>query len=205
MNRNAKDPLIAEDASNVPPELRLPTVAAKKSSTVLDEGLIKRLYETQYDQSIKQSDSKDWNFRIMFNRRVTAAEKSESGRLHLTHQDKKTAEQTAEDFDLLVSATGFVRVAPQTLLSSLTSKRLLDGSSLTVDAEYAINIRRGVLEPGVGLWCVGSVGDAEHSVGDGAFRVMAERSAIITASLKTCVAQEAERKKENVDQVQAQL
>lgn len=197
--------MIAEDTSNVPPELRLPTVVAKKSSTVLDEALIKRLYETQYAQSIKQPDNKAWDFRIVFNRRVIGAERSESGRLHLTHQDKTSLEQTVEDFDLLISATGFSRVTPQSLLSSLTSKRLLDGSCMTVDAEYAVNIRRGVLEPGIGLWCVGSVGDAEHAVGDGAFRVMAERSAKLTASLKNCMAQEVSKKDEDAEPVQAQL
>lgn len=188
----------------MPPELRVPTAVAKTSSTVLEEALIKRLYETQYAQSIKEPDSKNWDFRIIFNRRIISAEKSDSGRLHITHQDKTTAEQSVEDFDLVVAATGFVRVAPQSLLSSLTSKRLLDGSSITVDAEYAINIRRGVLESGVGLWCIGSVGDAEHAVGDGAFRVMAERSARLTASLKSCMAQEV-MEKQDAEQIQAQL
>lgn len=187
----------------MPPELRIPTGVAKICPTAINEDLIKRIYENQYAQSVKQSDNKEWDFRIVFDRKVVGAEKSESGRVYLTHQSNTTLDRATEDFDIVIAATGYVRISPQSLLSSLTTKRLLDGSSITVDSEYTVNIRRGLLDPGVGLWCIGSVGDVEHAVGDGAFRVMAERSARLTASIKNCVIEEAD--KEKVGQVQAQL
>ena len=198
--------MIATDTDNIPPELRVPTAIVKTSSNPIDPALINRIYETQYAQSIKQPDSSKWDFRILFNRHITAADKSSSdGRIHLTHQDKTTSEPSADDFDLIVAATGFVKVSPQSLLSSLISKRLLDGTPMVVNAEYAVNFRRGILEPGVGLWCVGSIGDTEHAVGDGAFRVMAERSARLTGSVMACLKDAAPAGADAPEQVQAQL
>jgi len=119
-------------------------------------------------------------------------------------RDKITGDQHATDFDLVITATGFVRTSIEPLLSSITSKRLLDGPSMTTNGDYAVNIRRGVLESGVGLWCIGSIGEMEAAVGEGAFGIMAERSARVARSiLESERAKERDHKEDS--SVQAQL
>ncbi|KAK5936708.1 hypothetical protein PMZ80_011079 [Knufia obscura] len=168
----------------VPPELRFPHQSTNKpSSKPINKALLDRVYETQYAQKVKEPDSTKWKFQIKFNQVVTGAEKTSSGQIHLTTRDVAMGGQYAGEFDLVIAATGFVRSSTDTLLSSIISKRLLDGPSMTTDGDYAVNLRRGVLDPGVGLWCIGLIGEMETAVGEGSFKIMAERSARVARSI----------------------
>ncbi|KAK5082648.1 hypothetical protein LTR05_006528 [Lithohypha guttulata] len=188
---------------DLPPELRRAKANnAKATTTIVKSSLLDHIYENQYAQSIKEPDSSKWKYRIKFNQVITNAETASSGLVNLRHQDKTSNQQVTDDFNMVIAATGFTRASLDNLLPSLSSKRLLDGSSITTNAEYAINLRRGVLEPGAGLWCVGSIGDEDVATGEGAFSIMAERSVRVARSLKACrVVDEAQ----NSERVQAQL
>jgi len=163
------------------------------------------VYETQYAQKVKEPDSTKWKFQIKFDQAVATAEKTSSGHVHLKIRDKTTGEQHFEDFDLVIAATGFVRTSTDPLLNSVTSKRLLDGPSMTTNGDYAVNLRRGVLEAGTGLWCIGSIGEIEAAVGEGAFRIMAERSARVARSIIETEKAGAKEEDHEDGTVQAQL
>lgn len=121
--------------------------------------------------------------------------------------DKNVRSTVSDDFDLVISATGFTRSSQDQLFSTLSSSRLLDGSAVTVNAEYLVNLRRNIREPGVALWCVGAIGETDKAVGDGAFRIMAERSARVAGSVLEYKKAEAEASKQasEIQPVQAQL
>lgn len=196
----------ATTADRVPPELRNPQKSTDKPSTKpIDKALLDRVYETQYAQTVKEPDSTKWKFQIKFNQAITNAEKTASGRVQLTARDKTTGGQHVDDFDLVIAATGFVRSSTDTLLNSIMSKRLLDGASITTDGGYAVNLRRGILEPGVGLWCIGSIGEMETAVGEGAFKIMAERSVRVVKSIMGSEKAKAEAEGKEANSVHAQL
>lgn len=206
LSRTATSPLAPTNLDRVPPELRSeqrPTV--KSNSSLIDASLLNRIYETQYAQKVKEPDNSNWKFQIKFNQDIVSAEQAASGRIHLTMRDRQEDTLHVDDFDLVVSATGFTRTSPNETLSSVTSKRLLDGPSLSTNGEYAVNIRRGLLEKGAGLWCIGLIGEPEQAVGESAFIIMAERSRRVAKSLIDCDKSEEEAAEDRKRQVQAQL
>lgn len=166
-------------SNRVPPEL----VISETSSGIVDPNILNKIYESQYAQSIKEPDNTEWKYQIKLNHTVTSAEQTLSHRVHLSCLDKNTQKPVHDDFDLIIAATGFTRSSQDQLFSTLSRDRLLDGSSVTVNADYLVNLRRNIREPGVALWCIGSIGETDKAVGDGAFRIMAERSARVIRSI----------------------
>ncbi len=127
------------------------------SKSGIDSDLLKAIYEVQYTQSVKEADPSRWQFQIQLGRQLCGAETSPQNKLRLSFDSLPPQ----GDFDLVIAATGYERNQHKQLLAPLTAGSLLDGPELSVDREYRVNLRSGVLAPGCGLWLQGSFADGD--------------------------------------------
>ncbi|OCT47109.1 L-ornithine N5-oxygenase [Cladophialophora carrionii] len=163
-------------AQNIPPEIRRREVNATSpltSSSSIEARLLAQIYDAQYDFSVKEQDPKKWRFQIRFQHEVVHAERTDDGRVRLFVQSPENLKEPAT-FDTVISATGFGQHAHYRALKPLQA--LLDGSSITVDRDYHINLRKAILAPGCGIWLQGSLAD-------GGDQTLAERSRRLAESV----------------------
>ncbi|KAF2801816.1 uncharacterized protein BDZ99DRAFT_577274 [Mytilinidion resinicola] len=143
--------------------------------------LLDSLYEAQYNQRIpsRQNPNRTSTTRFFSSTTVTGARRDNNGKIILsTTSDGRASE---EAFDLVVSATGYRRHNYGALFAGLTS--ILDGI-VSVNCDYAVNFRRGVLQEGCGVWVLGMLGGkGEDDVDDALFRILCERSRRVVASM----------------------
>ncbi|KIW88512.1 uncharacterized protein Z519_11081 [Cladophialophora bantiana CBS 173.52] len=168
---------------NMPPEVRRKEVNGASlltSSSSIESRLLRQIYDAQYDLSVKEPDSKKWRFQIRFRHEAVHAERAADGRVRLFMQTPENPTEPAT-FDAVIAATGFGQPAHYSALEPLHA--LLDGPSVTVDREYHINFRKGVLAPGCGIWFQGSLaGDGDQN-DDSLLQILAERSRRLAESV----------------------
>ncbi|KIX93287.1 uncharacterized protein Z520_10930 [Fonsecaea multimorphosa CBS 102226] len=168
---------------NIPPEVRRREVNGASplaSSFLIETRLLRQIYDAQYDLSVKEPDSRKWRFQIRFQHEVVNAERTAHGRVRLFVQTPENTDEPAT-FDAVISATGFGKHAHYRALESL--QLLFDGPSITVDRDYHINFRKGVLAPGCGIWFQGSLADDGDQSDDSLFQIIAERSRRLAESV----------------------
>ncbi|OAG36011.1 hypothetical protein AYO21_09804 [Fonsecaea monophora] len=168
---------------NMPPEIRRREVngaSPMTSSPPIEPRLLRQIYDTQYDFSVKEPDCNKWRFQIRLQHEVINAEKTVDGRVRLFVQSLENPNESTT-FDAVISATGFEQNAHHRTLQPL--KALLDGPSVTVDRDYHINFRKGVLAPGCGIWLQGSLADDGDQNDDSLLQVLAERSRRLAESV----------------------
>jgi lysine/ornithine N-monooxygenase len=150
----------------MPPEIRRREVNAASpltSSSSIEPGLLRQIYDTQYDFSVKEQDPKKWRFQIRLQHEVVHAQRTADGRVRLFLQSPENTNEPAT-FDAVICATGYGQHAHYRALEPLQA--LLDGPGITVDRDYHINFRKGVLAPGCGIWLQGSLADGGDQVSD---------------------------------------
>jgi L-ornithine N5-monooxygenase len=140
----------------LPPELRHRS-SGSSTTAPAKSGLVERLYELQYEQGVKIHDRTKWRFQIKPCRKIVHAQTHADGRVSLTTFDKGAAHTVEEPkpFDLVIAATGYTQREQERLLLPLG--RLLENGSISVDANYRVNLRRRGVTNGRGIWLVGSL------------------------------------------------
>lgn len=130
----------------------------------------------QYTQRIQYSNPNDWRFRLESCSQVTSAQMTENGKLRLEFDNPRTGatRTSSQAFDVVIAAGGYEYELLPALLSSISDAGLLEQRCLTVDKEYNVNLRRGALATGCGLWCLGSL--EEGKIRDDVFTYAAERA-----------------------------
>ncbi|KIW23373.1 uncharacterized protein PV07_11579 [Cladophialophora immunda] len=167
----------------MPPEIRRREVNAASSltsSSSIEPRLLRRIYDAQYDFSVKEPDPKKWRFQIRPQHEAVHAERTADGRVRLFVQSPGSPNDPGT-FDAVISATGFEQHAHYRALEPLQA--LLDGPSVAVDREYHINFRKGVLAPGCGIWLQGSLADDGDQNDDSLLQILAERSRRLAESV----------------------
>lgn len=62
--------------------------------------------------------------------------------------------RSERSFDVVVTATGYLKVA-KSLLSSVSD--LTEGGDFVVGSDYSVNLKRGAVQAGCGLWVLGTL------------------------------------------------
>ncbi|EXJ54876.1 uncharacterized protein A1O5_12942 [Cladophialophora psammophila CBS 110553] len=168
---------------NMPPEIRRREVngaSTLTSSSSIEPRLLRQIYDAQYDFSVKEPDSQKWRFQIRFQHEAVHAERTADGRVRLFVQTPENPSEPAT-FDAVISATGFGQHVHYRALEPLQA--LLDGPSVTVDRDYHINFRKGVLAPGCGIWFQGSLANDGDQNDDNLLQILAERGRRLAESV----------------------
>lgn len=194
-------------SNSFPSELRANIKSSNTTSHASDrqpiaDDLLYKLNETQYTQSVKQSDSTHWQYQIYTSQRLACAARTPDGRICLAFTDtsKNTTTTFPTTFDLIIAATGYDTSNQTRLISSLARQQLLEDhkGNVTVDSNYRVNLRRKTFRGGRALWMTGSLGDqSEEKV----MPILAERGRRLVDSLMAVKAleksQNEEQDKEN--------
>ncbi|KAF2498214.1 hypothetical protein BU16DRAFT_287210 [Lophium mytilinum] len=165
-----------------PPELIRGSVLHESTTyPTASSPLLDSLYAAQYNQRIpsKQNKLRNSATRFLSSTTVTAARRDVGGKIILsTTCHGQTSEKP---FDLVVPATGYKRHDYGALFAGMTS--ILDGT-VSVNRDYAVNFRRGVLEEDCGVWVLGMLGgEGEDDVDDSLFQILCERSRRVVRSM----------------------
>jgi L-ornithine N5-oxygenase len=168
------------------PSARLATVADNRATnySVVRPELLDRLYEAMYHQRLYEPDSSKWQHQIIGNRELAGAEETRDGKLTLTLLDKINAAEVkdgkdghnghvegakgstyqVDDVDLVITGTGYVRNAHETLLKPLSG--LFVGGPSDVDRDYRLRLNGRA--DGCGIWLQGCC-EQSHGVSYHAF------------------------------------
>ncbi|KAI1620271.1 L-ornithine N5-oxygenase [Exophiala viscosa] len=166
----------------LPPELRLQAVdgvGAPASSNAIDDALLKDLYDLQYQQSVKQANPSKWQYQIKFGHRVEMAQRATDGQAALSLKCLNGDGGYSGLFDLVIAATGYDKNGHERIMRQLST--LIDGHRISVDRDYQVNFRSGLLVEGCGLWLQGSLGDSDDD--EALYPILAERSRRIAESI----------------------
>ncbi|KIW21631.1 hypothetical protein PV08_02211 [Exophiala spinifera] len=155
----------------LPAELRRQALGLK--STVVEDELLKNIYDSQYRQSVKQPDPFKWQHQIQVGQQLTSAEKTSGDKVVLGFLNSGGATQRTDIYDLVIAATGFIKVDHQTILHQLLE--LVEGPGISVDRDYQVNFRSGLLTKDCGIWLQGSLGEANND-DEAVYPTLAERS-----------------------------
>lgn len=87
--------------------------------------------------------------------------KLEGEKIRLMTKNPRTGETKLSEgaFDVIIAAGGYAHATP--LLTHLETAGLLQDKKVTVDGEYSVQFRRGVVSKEVGLWVLGSLEQGE--------------------------------------------
>ncbi|KAL1306333.1 hypothetical protein AAFC00_005051 [Neodothiora populina] len=172
------------DFAFFPPELRKKIIFAKEgyNASPVSLELLERLYDMDYAQKIRENDPSKWRFGIEPLAKVIGAEILPSStqphvRLLLKSPRTGAVRKSERSFDKVVVATGY-RKQGESLLSSLSA--LMEQGAVSVDRDYQVNIKKGVLHNGCGIWSLISFGD--HMSRDEEFLHVAEQAHRVIAS-----------------------
>lgn len=202
-NNTSSPPPINFD-ERYPPELRVTTASDTLPS--IPSKLAEKLDEIEYAQSIKQPDKQLWKFRTVPDVKLESAKLNSNNKLDALGIDLSSRQPWKHEFDLVITANGYSRQSPRPILDSVISTRLLDGPALASNENYHINLRRGVTEENVGLWCIGLFGQPEIAVGEASLTVTAERSSRVAKDiLSRTTSKRSNSPSSDKKQVQAQL
>lgn len=158
MHRIRKPPSARDQ--QLPPELRrrvLGRIGAETPPTVEPE-LLKRIYESQYAQSVKESDSRKWRFQIKLQHKLLAAKEISRSQIGLSFEDMESETPgtvVSDVFDVVIAATGFKLTGHEDVMTSLAG--LVDGPQISVDRDYRVNLRSNFVSRGCGLWLLGTL------------------------------------------------
>lgn len=132
------------------------------SDSAIQQNLVHNIYETQYAQSVKEPNSKNWRFQIKFHHTLVVADRSPDGAVRLSFRslDQEGLGEEWQIFDMVIVATGFRRDGHRGVMASFMD--LIDGQQLNVDRDYHINFRSGALKEGCGLWVHGSLAEVNE-------------------------------------------
>ncbi|KIW37218.1 uncharacterized protein PV06_10567 [Exophiala oligosperma] len=155
----------------LPAELRRQALDLRSSE--VDDELLRTIYDSQYRQSVKQSDPSKWQHQIKVGRELTSAERMTGDKVVLGFKTSGDEERHTDSYDLVIAATGFVKTDHQAIMQQLFE--LVEGPGISVDRNYQVNFRSGMLARGCGLWLQGSIGEANND-DEAVFPTLAERS-----------------------------
>lgn len=142
----------------IPAELRRQVLEVKPSD--VDDELLRTIYDSQYRQSVKQSDPSKWQHQIKVDQQLTSAEKTARDKIVLGFKTSSGETQQTDSHDLVIAATGFVKSDHQAILQPLFE--LVEGPGISVNRDYQVNFRSNLLAKDCGLWLQGSLGEANN-------------------------------------------
>ena len=166
----------------LPPELRLQVVddtGTSASNNTVDDALLRDLYDLQYQQSVKQADPSKWQYQIKFSHQVSAAQKATAAQVALSFKCLNNDGDYSGLFDLVIAATGYDKNGHERVMRHLSD--LIDGHRISVDRDYQVNFRSGLLAQDCGLWLQGSLGESDDD--EALYPILAERSRRIAESI----------------------
>jgi L-ornithine N5-oxygenase len=130
------------------------------SGHAIEDGMLRDLYDSQYRLSVKEADPSRWPYQIKFSHQLAAAIKTSSGQIALSLKCLNNDEGDYSGlFDLVIAATGYDRSGHERIMRQLSD--LVDGHNLSVNRDYQVNSRKGLLAEDCGLWLQGSLGEAD--------------------------------------------
>lgn len=178
---------------NIPPELRHRLQEAVSASPKVNIHTLESLYESQYTQKIKESDSSKWRFQLKALSEIVGTER-EQEKVRLVIRNPRTGEvsTSTQMFDVVVAASGYSFAINRNLIDIPAG--LLDDSAISVDRDYRVNLRRQALEPGCGMWMLGSLEDGRGRSDN--FRWMSERAQRAAKSILKEMASDARSEKQ---------
>jgi lysine/ornithine N-monooxygenase len=138
-------------------ELRRRALEGDKEGTTrqnVQPGLLARIYEVQYVQSVKQRDPSKWRFQIQTSSRVTKAEPTSGGRI-LLNTTTSDGEDCTAVVDQIIAANGYERTEFEALFVPI--KTAIDGAAISVNRDYEVNMRSNAVARGCGIWLQGSL------------------------------------------------
>ncbi|KAK5442715.1 hypothetical protein LTS15_010922 [Exophiala xenobiotica] len=151
------------------------------SGHAIEDSMLRDLYDSQYRQSVKEADPSRWQYQIKFSHQLAVARKTSSGQIALSLKCLNNDEGDYSGlFDLVIAATGYDRSGHERTMRQLSD--LVDGHHLSVNRDYQVNFRKGLLAEDCGLWLQGSLGEADD-VDDALYPILAERSRRIAESM----------------------
>lgn len=178
---------------NIPPELRHRLQEAVSASPKVKIHTLESLYESQYTQKIKESDSSKWRFQLKALSEIVGTER-EQEKVRLVIRNPRTGEvsTSTQMFDVVVAASGYSFAINRNLIDIPAG--LLDDSAISVDRDYRVNLRRQLLEPGCAMWMLGSLEDGRGRSDN--FRWMSERAQRAAKSILKEMASDARSEKQ---------
>ncbi|RMD43842.1 hypothetical protein DV735_g1275, partial [Chaetothyriales sp. CBS 134920] len=175
----------ATDAERMlPPELRRKAIqgqGAIASNHAIDDAILMGIYDSQYQQSVKQTDPSKWQYQIKFRQQLVKTTRASNGQVSLSFTSlSDTPESFADNFDLVIAATGYDKTGHKPIMQQLST--LIDGHNISVNRDYQINFRSGLLAKDCGVWLQGAFRESDD-VEDAVFAILAERSRRIAESI----------------------
>jgi L-ornithine N5-oxygenase len=160
------DPDRVDGMYNTPAAVRAAQIALDKGTNygVVRLNLIEHLYDQQYLQRIRESDSSKWRCQILNKRSVLAATNSKSGSIILSlgvYPEEEGAPNSEEDLevDYVFVATGYKRNAHEDILvdaRGLLTEDLEKEGKFAVERNYRVKFdETKVDKSAAGVWLQG--------------------------------------------------
>ncbi len=171
-----------------PQEFREKELQKNKSTnySVVRLNLLERIYESQYEQSIKQPDSTFWQHRILALKEVVeVTDVLKGNKLNLTLRSlDPLCEHSNEDLvvDAVILATGYVRDVHHTMLQECEIINDSSDGNWQVGRDYKVELNPGLVEEDVGIWLQGC-NEGTHGLSDTLLSVVATRSGELVQSI----------------------
>ena len=117
-----------------------------------------------YHQRLREPDIKKWPFQIQGSRELCDAKETDDGKVALrfiapNSSDMRDIEESG--FDLVLVCTGYTRDAHIGILEPI--QHLLKDSFNSVERDYRLKFKQGVVDAGCGIWLQGCC-EASHGV-----------------------------------------
>ncbi|KAF9886176.1 hypothetical protein FE257_012002 [Aspergillus nanangensis] len=186
------NPERVEKFYNLPTGERQRSLKADKATnySVVRLELIEEIYNTMYNQRVKNADETQWQHRILPGRKVTRVEHhgtNDRMRIHVKAAKDTTESIVGEgkevlEVDALMVATGYYRNAHEQLLQNVQHLRPAGQEQWNPHRDYRVDLDAGKVSEYAGIWLQGC-NEKTHGLSDSLLSVLASRGGEMVNSL----------------------